>query len=208
MAQRQNRKKVLGIRELRGLFGLNQEELAEASGITKGHLANIESHARIFTYSTAEKIAEAMNNMLERAKEIGDLEKEADSKVEQLGNKWKNRAVAEENDGAVEQIYASIAPEHLIASNSASTYPSDLQDKAYELLIDIEKIQHQLQYLKSEREDFSKEFKEALDERFKHSPADIIQVFLADKHYAQALWGLIEEFRNHLNRRRGYFLSN
>ncbi len=207
-----NHKKVMSLREIRETIELSQDELSVATGITTGHLANIENNSRNFTLDTAKRLAEAITNMLKKAKSYGDSEKNADFKVKQLGKQFKKN---NEDIGASfiddlddnKKITTDILPELLIASNSASTYAPDVREQAYELLVDIEKKQFLLKYLKENGQECPKEQVEILDQHYKYSPAEVLQDFIADIHYRNSLWAVLEELRDHIRRREGYFLS-
>jgi transcriptional regulator with XRE-family HTH domain len=212
LAVNSSHKKVMSLKEIREIIGLNQDELSVATGITTGHLANIENHSRNFTVDTAKKIADAISNMLKLAEQYGDTEKKVDFNLRQLSEQYKKKLGENVTSyvydlGDTEKVITDILPELLIASSFASAFATDVRDQAYELLIDIEKKQFLLKYLKEHGQEYPKEKVEELDQHYKYSPAEILHDFLADIHYKNGLWGVLEELRDHIRRREGFFLS-
>lgn len=217
MKPKNGQSKVLNLKELRTLLGLSQEELALAAGVTTGYIAHIENYKRALTPESANKIAQALSNMLNTAKDDGDLIKVSDEKVKILSKKFKlSRGNMDYDDGEDTDNIKNketipnieIIPEILVASNTAGFYPVSTRRRAYNLLVDIEMKKRELECLKTHGDNCPQNILDDYKRKYKLSPAEIIQAFLADSEYRMAWEGVKDDFRERLSRMKsGYYLN-
>lgn len=200
-------KKYVGLKELRQLLDLSQEELAVAAGVTTGHLASIEGNGRKFALKTAEKVSIAIKNMLTKAIDYGNAIKEGS-----VDNKEIIGRSEELNTDFSESQYngkeVSISPDLLIISHEVSFFPESLQDTAYELMVSSEVNERRLSMMREEGVDLTEEDILKIENKYKQEPKAIINNILQDKCYRDGYEKVLEELRGHMRKSSGFFLSS
>ena len=197
-------KKYYGLREIRDMISFSLEEFAFFTGITTGHLNNIEKNKRPMTIETAEKIAVALVHLLKSVDEGGE-----DLRSLDFGGNGERRNSGDPNYWFNESIkIRKIDAELLLANHNASFHDLELQEEVFRILVNIAKNKYYLRYVEEKGEKASDEYVEELEKKMSLNIKEMLINYIHEDYCWEELENIKDDLRKKLAlTKRGYFAT-